>query len=147
MLKSQRDTCMDQLRIVLSNEWMDKCQGFIEVGREQQHLKTLNRQKEKFNRLLDRQQVREGIHTTLHGGHDGNHSNPTRQNNTSHVQENRKENTWAKNLSTTPLTEEQIKALSNGPYFAVVPKVSPVGEYIMAMRMCVINSNKARQKH
>ena len=133
MLKSQRDTCIDQLRRVLSNEWMDKCKDFIEVGREQQHLKTLNRQKEKFNRLLDRQQVREGIHTTLHGGHDGNHSNPTRQNNTSHVQENRRENTWVKNLSNIPLTEEQIKALSNGPNFAVVPKVPPVGEYITAI--------------
>ena len=34
MLKSQRDTCIDQLRRVLSNEWMDKCKDFIEVGRE-----------------------------------------------------------------------------------------------------------------
>ena len=55
MLKSQRDTCIDQLRRVLSNERMDKCRDFIEVGREQQHLKTLNRQNEKFNKLLDRQ--------------------------------------------------------------------------------------------
>ena len=78
MLKSQRDTCIDHLRRVLSNEWMDKCKDFIEVGREQQHLKTLNRLKEKFNRHLDRQQVSEGICTTLHGGHDGNHSIPTR---------------------------------------------------------------------
>ena len=46
MLKSQRDTCIDQLRRVLSNEWMDKCKDFIEVGREQQHLRTLNRQKD-----------------------------------------------------------------------------------------------------
>ena len=40
MLKHQRDTCIDQLRIVLSNEWMDKFREFIEFGREQQHLKT-----------------------------------------------------------------------------------------------------------
>ena len=38
-----------------------------------------------------------------------------------------------KNLSSTPLTEEQIKALSNGPNFAVVPKVPPVGEYLTAI--------------
>ena len=42
-----------------------------------------------------------------------------------------------KNLSSTPLTEDQIKALSNGPNFAVVPRVPPVGEYIMAIEnMC-----------
>ena len=80
MVRDLRDTCIDQLRRVLNDEWMDKCREFIEVGREQQHLKTLNRQKEKFNRLLDRQQVREGKCTALHGGHDGNHSNLTRHN-------------------------------------------------------------------
>ena len=80
MLIYQRDTCIGQLRRVVSNEWMDKCKEFIEVQREQQHLKTMNRQKEKFNRLLDRQQVREGKCTALHGGHDGNHSNLIRHN-------------------------------------------------------------------
>ena len=126
MLRHQRDTCIDQLRRVLSNEWMDKCKEFIEVRREQ-HLKTMNRQKEKFNRLLDRLQVREGKCATLHGGHDGNHSNLTRHNN---ALENRRENNWVRNLSTTPLTQHQVKALSNGPNYAIVPKVPPVGEYI-----------------
>ena len=129
MLKSQRDTCIDQL----SNDWMDKCKDFIEVGREQQHLKTLNRQKEKFNRLLDRQQVREGKCTALHGGHDAYHSNPTRHN-TNCAQENKRENTWVKNLSTTLLTQMQIKALENGPNYAIVPKVPPVGVYITTIK-------------
>ena len=134
MLRHQRDTCIDQLRRVLSNEWMDKCKEFIEVGRGQQHLKTLNRQNEKFNRLLDRQQVREGEHTTLHGGHDGKHSNLTRHNN---ALENRRENNWVRNLATTPLTQHQVKALSNGPNYAIVPKVPPVGEYITTIEnMC-----------
>ena len=127
MLRYQRDTCIGQLRRVLSNEWMEKCKEFIEVGREQQHLKTMNRQKEKFNRLSDRQQVREGKCTALHGGHDGNYSNLTRHNN---ALENRRENTWVRNLSTTPLTQDHVKALSNGPNYAIVPKVPPVGEYI-----------------
>ena len=101
MVRDLRDTHIDQLRRVLNNEWMDKCREFIEVRREQQHLKTLNRQKEKFNRLLERQQVREGKCTALHGGHDGNHSNLTRHNS---AIENRRENIWVKNLSSTPLT-------------------------------------------
>ena len=132
MVRDLRNTCIDQLREVLNDEWMDKCREFPEVGREQQHLKTIIRQKEKFQRLLDREQVREGNCTALHGGHDGNHSILTRHNN---VIENRirRENTWVRNLSSTPLTKDQVKALSNGPNYAVVPKVPPVGEYITAI--------------
>ena len=69
IVRDLRNTCIDQLREVL-NDWMDKCREFIEVGREEQHLKTrefievgreeqhlktLNRQKEKFKRLSDRE--------------------------------------------------------------------------------------------
>ena len=48
MVRDLRDTCINQLREVLDDDWMDKCREFIEVGREQQHLKTLKRQKDKF---------------------------------------------------------------------------------------------------
>ena len=131
MVRDLRNTCTDQLREVLNDEWMDKCREFIEVRREQ-HLKTIIRPKEKFKKLLDREQVREGNCRTLHGGHDGNHSNLTKHNN---MIENRirRENTWVRNLSSTPLTQDQVKALSNGPNYAIVPKVPPVGEYITAI--------------
>ena len=42
-------------------------------------------------------------------------------------------NTWVKNLSSTPLTQVQIKALAHGPNFAIVPRGPPVGEYIVAI--------------
>ena len=132
MVRDLRDTCMNQLREILNDEWMDKCREFIEVRREQQHPKTLNRQKVKFERLLDREKVREGYCTTLHGGHDGNHSNLTKQNNTLEHR-TRRDNTWVNNLSSTPLTQEQEKALSNGPNYAIVPRVPPIGEYITAI--------------
>ena len=84
--------------------------------------------------------MREGICTTLHGGHDGNHSNLTRQNNVTENRteirresEIRRENIWVRNLSSTPLTQDQVKALLNGPNYAIVPKVPPVGEYITAI--------------
>ena len=132
MVRDLRDTCRNQLREVLTNEWMDKCREFIEVGREHQHLKTLNRQKLKFERLLDKEKVREGNCTTLHGGHDGNHSNLTKQNNV--IEHNiRRENIWVNNLSSTPLTQEEEKALSNGPSHAIVPRIPPIGEYITAI--------------
>ena len=81
MLKSLRDTCMNELERVINEDWMATCKDFIEVGRENHHLKTLKRQKDKFNRLLDKKQVKEGESTKLHGIHIDLdcYSNPTRQ--------------------------------------------------------------------
>ena len=39
-------------------------------------------------------------------------------------------NKWVHNLSKTPLTEVQEKALAHGPNFAVVAREPPVSEYI-----------------
>ena len=109
MVRCLRDTCINQLREVLNDTWMDKCIEYIEVGREHQHLKTLERQKLKFERLLAKEKVREGDCITLHGGHDGYYSNHTKQNNETQ-QSIRRENIWVKNLSSTPLTEAEEKA-------------------------------------
>ena len=76
--------------------------------------------------------MREGNCTRLHGVHIGKHSIFTRQNNTSCAQDKRRENPWVRNLSNTPLTQDQTKALAHGPNFAIVPRSPPVGEYIAA---------------
>ena len=52
MLKSQRDTCIDELGRVLNEEWMARCKEFIEVRREKQHSRTLKRQKDKFDKTF-----------------------------------------------------------------------------------------------
>ena len=132
MLKIQRDTCIDCLERVINEDWMDRCREFIEIGREAQHYKILERQKDKFNRL-ERKKMREGGCTNLHGIHIGNHSNITSYNNTNHLHDKANENTWVKNLSSTPLTEAQTRPLAHGPNFAVVPRSPPVGEYIAAI--------------
>ena len=152
MLSSQKDTCMKELERSINEEWMAECKAFIEVGRENQHLKTLRRQKDKFHKLLYKKQEKEGRRTCLLGIHNDHHSNPTRQNN-SHIQiggENTsdqgnsnprgedeipetKENTWVKNLSNSALTKDQIKALAHGPNYAIVPRCPPTGEYIIAI--------------
>ena len=162
MLKVLRNTCREELRRVLSNEWMAKCEDFIEVGRERQHLETLMRQKAKLDKLLQQKhkeeekcKVRHGIHTVYPNNaaiHNNNNTDPTyaalqNNNNSNHTLEEerkekteredkgmeRKENTWVKNLSSTPLTEDQIKALACGPNFAIVPRRPPLGEYITAI--------------
>ena len=130
MFKSQRDTCMVHLEEVLDTHWMARCKDFIEIGRETQHLKTQKRQIDKFNRLIQKKKQKEECN--MHGIHSGYHSNTANQNNnTAEDQINTK--TWVKNLSTTPLTQAQIKALSHGPNFALVPKEPPIGEYIVAI--------------
>ena len=92
-----------------NEEWMVRCKEFIEVGREKQHFKTLKRQKEKFDRLLHKKQIREGDHTRLHGVHIGNHSNSTRQNNTCCVHDDRREINWVENLSSTSCEQDEEK--------------------------------------
>ena len=122
---------------------------FIEVGRERQHLDTLMRQKAKLDKLLQQKhkeeekcKVRHGIHTVYPSNaaiHNNNNTDPTyaalqNNNNSNHtLEEERKEKTLVKNLSSTPLTEDLIKALACGPNFAIVPRRPPLGEYITAI--------------
>ena len=68
---------------------------------------------------------------------ENNYNNNYNNNNyNNHVQDDeredteRKENLWVKNLSSTPLTKDQIKALVHGPNYSIVPRNPPLGEYI-----------------
>ena len=40
---------------------------------------------------------------------------------------------WVPNLSSTPLTKDQESLLSHGPKFVIIPKQTPVSEYITAV--------------
>ena len=51
MLKIQRDTCKNQLGETLDRESMEECESFIKAMRDSKHLKTLECQKMKFQRL------------------------------------------------------------------------------------------------
>ena len=53
---------------------------------------------------------------------------------------------WVRNISSTPLTEAQLKVLSHGPNYAVVPRCPPVGEYIAFIKQACSHLNKGRQK-
>ena len=64
MLKIQSDTCIDQLKDVQDRESMEECTQFIKGKRESRHLKTLERQKSKFDRLCQKSRKREGATQT-----------------------------------------------------------------------------------
>ena len=51
MFTIQRDTCMNQLKDNLDKETMEECERFIKDKRETRHLKTLDCQVSKFERL------------------------------------------------------------------------------------------------
>ena len=51
MLREQRDTCKHQLEERLDRDSMEECEDFIKIKREARHLQTLNRKRNKIERL------------------------------------------------------------------------------------------------
>ena len=115
---------------------MEECDKFIKVKRESRHLKTLECQKSKFERLC---QKNTGGHSNIkHGGHGySNISTPNMpsdlsiHSSTPDLRPNI--STWVKNISRTPHTEAQEQLLAHGPNFAVVPRQLPIREYVAAV--------------
>ena len=147
MLKIQLDTCMEQLNQVLDKESMEECTQFIKEKRESRHLKTLVRQKSKFDRLCQKSRKREGGCSNMQ---DGDHDHTCIDSNSEEKSEtmqtdlvtttgenasnnNSSNNIWVRNISSTPLTKAQEKILSRGPNFMIVPKSPPVGKYIASI--------------
>ena len=129
MLKIQVDTCKNHLENTLDKESMEECMGFIKKKKESRHLETLEHQKSKFQRLCQKsRKVKGGCSNTKHGDHDEIERNTTSDSQINAITNNN--NTWVRNISSTPLTEAQLKVLLHGPNFAVVPRFPPVGEYI-----------------
>ena len=62
-------------------------------------------------------------------------------NNGDEICNNNSNNMWVRNISHTPLTEEQVKILLQGPNFAIVPKSPPVGKYITSIE-CTCSQHK-----
>ena len=120
---------------------MEECKTFIKVKREARHLKTSERQKNKFKRLCQRNTG--GCSNTKHGRNGDGHSNintfnvpsDQKQNNnkisTTNVppdqtQNNNDSNNWVRNVSKTLHTKAKEQVLSHGPNFAIVAKEPPI---------------------
>ena len=137
---------MNQLKDNLDKEIMDQCERFINEKREIRHLKTLERQVSKFERLCQRKtggrinnrHVPDTVH--VHGNTQDQLDPITSNHETSIGEYNNTDgpildnhNIWVRNLSSTPLTDAEERLLAHGPNFAVVPKEPPILEYITAI--------------
>ena len=163
MLNRQADTCIDLLESILSQDVMKICLEFINRTRERRHQKTMMRQIKKFEKLLEKT----GGHSNNQSGNDGrnnikgtNITDETTQTRetieaaitttVAHIHNNNNNNNrtkWVHNLSKTPLTEAQEKALARGPNFAITTKEPPVSEYVSQIeRVCLqLEKGKAEE--
>ena len=135
MLRMQRDTCKHQLEEMLDRESMEECEEFIKIKREARNLKTLNRQRNKIERLCHKNKDAKSGHSNIQNGKQGgkvnNNTNGRKKDDSAnHLQVPSNTSTWVRNISSTPLTEVQKKLLSHGTNYAVVPKSPPITEYI-----------------
>ena len=70
MLKQRRDTCIFQLEEKLDRESMEECREFIKIKREARHLNTLDRQRNKLERLCQKNRSAKSGHSIIqHGNH------------------------------------------------------------------------------
>ena len=142
MLNCQIHTCINNHNCMLNKEVIKECHEFINYRRERRHSRTLERQKNKFEQLW--QKNTSGHSNTLNGW-GGYHSTGTEVNSETTSEattpevtsENHNKVKWVHNLSKTPLTDKQEKALAHGPNFAVAAREPPVSVYISQIeRVC-----------
>ena len=112
---------------------MEECREFIKIKREARHFKTLERQRNKLERLCQRNKSAKSGHSNIQHS---NHSNTVNSNTwqrfdtVSPSQGQGSNIKLVRNICSNLLTEAQIKLLSHGPNYAMVPKNPPIMEYI-----------------
>ena len=126
---------MEQLNQVLDKESMEECTQYIKEKRESRHLKALERQKSKFDRLCQKSGKKISGCSNMQ---DGNHDHTCIDSNseekrgmmqadlvttTGENANNNNNNIWVRNVSSTPLTKAQEKILSRGPISQLYPSL------------------------
>ena len=131
MFNHQLDMCKTDLEKIIKEEDLKECQEFINTRREARHSKTIDRQKQKLNRLFHRNSSNKGGHSNIHGNHAFKTTCETCISLvTTGTSTSNNTNKWVINISSKPLTEAQEKLLAHGPNYAVVPRSPPVTEYV-----------------
>ena len=126
MLECQRGTCINKLSRVLDQEVMEEWKVFMNKTREARHLKTIDHEKAKFERLYLKNKGGHSNSEDQYMYHGGKNHNSKQTAKTMSATTSK----WVKNMSSTPLTKAQEQLLAHGPNFAIPPKCQPIGEYI-----------------
>ena len=139
LLMIKRDTCSEKLKEILlktdDQSTLEECNNLIKRVIECRHSRVMRRQKAKYEALVQWKQ--------------GGHSNKGQvRSPSSHMNREMEDNTtedtkkWVRNLSNTPLTEDQERLLAWGPKFSIRPRQPPVGEYVVAVEQACSRLNK-----
>ena len=135
LLMLKRDTCSNKLKELLlekdDQNTLEECNILMERVIECRHIRVMKRQKAKFEALFQQKQ----------GGCSNQDQVGSSQNrDTEDTTEVNK--TWVRNLSSTPLTDDQERLLAQGPKFSIRPRQPPVGEYVEAVEQACSRLNK-----
>ena len=106
----RRDTYFHQLERVIDQETLQGCKNFINRVRECRHKKVLDRQKRKFEALV--QKTNGCSKQDVQKIRNKNGTNEDKDQDRVDREERKK---WVINLSNTPLAEEQERLLAHGP--------------------------------
>ena len=134
MLKTQIDTCIEQLESRLEEKVMEDCKIFINNKREARHNSTMVRQILKFEQLCHKIKI-QGGHLNYREKQDGCSNN-------NEGEDEEKQQKWVINTTDIPLIEAQESLLAHGPNYAVVPKHPPTIEIITAIERTCQNMAK-----
>ena len=123
------------LKQQIEQNWWEECKLEINKVRERRHKKVLERQTNKFIKLLEEKEQEKEKHQERHS-----QSGHISHNSCTKTTESLKPNTkWVINLSNTPLTEDQEALLKHGPNFAITPRRPPHEEYIKAIETACLS--------
>ena len=134
----RRDTYFHQLERVIDQQTLQECKNFINKVRECRHKKVLDRQKKKFEALVQK--------TNGHSKQDFPKIRNKNGTNEGKDLDREEKKRWVINLSKTPLTEEQERLLAHGPKFVTKPRETPVKEYIAAAEQACTKIEQGKQE-
>ena len=123
------------LKQQIEQHWWEECKLEINKVRERRHITVLERQTNKFIKLLKEKEQEKEKHQERHS-YNGHRSQNSHTKKTESLKPDTK---WVINLSNTPLTEDQEALLKHGPNYAITPRRPPYEEYIKAIETACLS--------
>ena len=124
----KRDTCSNKVKELLLEKddqtTLEECNTLMERVRECRQNRVMKRQKAKFEALI--QQKQGGC--SSQGQVSSSQMNRDMDNNG--TEDTKK---WVRNLSSTPLSDDQERLLAQGPKFSIRPRQPPISECVVAV--------------